>query len=268
MTVRSGRHDDGSVTSAGALTWCVQDRSLGPADDLEYAVTLLRALQDGTLPGPLVRVYRPEPTVSFGQRDVRLPGYGRARQVSRDLGFAPVVRRAGGRAAAYHPGSLVVDHLQAEPDAAFGSRARFRAFADLYRDVLRSTGVDAAVGEIPGEYCPGEFSVHARRPGAGPVKVIGTAQRAVSGAWLFSSSWVIEDHVPVRQVLEGVYEALGLDWDPSTAGAADQVALPGVGGETVTVESVRSALRDALAPAHVVSFEDLLRRVPAPSVVD
>lgn len=261
-------HDAGPLAGAGRLTWCVQDRSLGPAEDLDYAVTLLRAVQEGALPGPLVRVYRPEPTVSFGQRDVRLPDFGRAQQISRSHGFAPVVRRAGGRAAAYHRGSLVVDHLQAEPDAAFGSRARFQAFAGLYTQVLRTAGVDAAVGEIPGEYCPGEFSVHAWRAGAGPVKVIGTAQRAVAGAWLFSSSWVIQDPCPVRQVLEGVYEALGLDWDPRTAGAADQAILPGAGVETATVESVGSALRDALAPAQVVSFDDLLDQVPAPPTVD
>ena len=49
-------HDAGPLAGAGRLTWCVQDRSLGPAEDLDYAVTLLRAVQEGTLPGPLVRV--------------------------------------------------------------------------------------------------------------------------------------------------------------------------------------------------------------------
>lgn len=261
MTGTEG-HDAGPLTGAGRLTWCVQDRSLGPAEDLDYAVRLLRAVQDGTLPGPLVRVYRPEPTVSFGQRDVRLPGFGRAQRISRSHGYEPVVRRAGGRAAAYHRGSLVVDHLQAEPDAAFGSRARFQAFAGLYTQVLRTVGVDAGVGQIPGEYCAGEFSVHARRAGAGPVKVIGTAQRAVAGAWLFSSSWVIQDHRPVQQVLEGVYGALELEWDPGTAGAADQAALPGAGGAAVTVESVLAALQAALSPVHRIGFDELIRLVP------
>ncbi|MEU3845756.1 lipoate--protein ligase family protein [Micrococcus terreus] len=257
--------DDGLPTTRRPLTWCVQDRSLGPAEDLEYSVTLLRAVQSGRLPGPLVRVYRPEPTVAFGQRDVRLPGFEDARSVCTRQGFSPVVRQAGGRAAAYHHGSLVVDHLDAEVDAVIGSRDRFRSFAELYRHVLLDSGVDAAVGEVPGEYCPGEFSVHGRRPDAGPVKLIGTAQRAVSGAWLFSSSWVIQDPVPIHQVLVEVYAALGLDWDPNTAGSADQAPVSGAPAGRTTVEDVRERLRLRLRPHQTVDFEELTRLVPPAS---
>src|SRR5699024_11940627 len=78
-------------------------------------------------------------------------------------GFAPVVRRVGGRAAAYHPGSLVIDHIQPEHDAMFGFRSRFAYFGELLTATLQQLGVDAAVGEIPGEYCAGEYSVHAVR---------------------------------------------------------------------------------------------------------
>lgn len=254
--------DDGLLATRRPLTWCVQDRSLGSAADLEYSVTLLRAVQSGQLPGPFVRAYRPHPTLAFGQRDVRLPGFEQAQQASRARGFTPVVRQAGGRAAAYHHGSLVVDHISAEPDAVSGSRTRFAAFADLYRQVLRDSGVDAAVGEIPGEYCPGEFSVHGRRPERGPVKLIGTAQRAVSGAWLFSSSWVIHDPDPIQQVLVDVYAALELDWTPDTAGSADQASLPESPASAVTVESVRERLRLRLRPHQSMDFDELLQLVP------
>lgn len=270
MTPTAGP-DDGPLTagaslaSASSLTWCEQDRSLGAAEDLDYSVTLLRAVQSGALSGPVVRVYRPEPTVSFGQRDVRLHGYPDAVRACAEHGFAPVVRRAGGRAAAYHHGSIVVDHLDAAPDAMIGSRARFQDFAAAYRKVLRAAGVDAEVGEVPGEYCPGEYSIHARRAGAGPVKVIGTAQRAVSGAWLFSSSWVIEDPEPIRAVLTAVYAALGLDWDPETAGSAHPAPLAGAARGQVTVEAVLEQLRQDTAPDRQIHFAELLAQAPADS---
>ncbi len=54
---------------------------------------------------------------------------------------------------------------------------------------LRGLGVDARVGEVPGEYCPGAYSVNAR----GRVKLIGTAQRLVRGAALLGASVVVGD---------------------------------------------------------------------------
>jgi octanoyl-[GcvH]:protein N-octanoyltransferase len=254
----------------GSLDWVWQERSLGAADDLDYGVTLLRAAQSGRLTDPLVRLYRPWPTVAFGQRDARLPGFEQARQACLDHGFTPVVRRAGGRAAAYHRGSLVVDHVQRDADAMHGFRDRFAGFGELFTDVFRAHGVPAAVGEIPGEYCAGEFSVHTPLPDSpdgaarGPVKLAGTAQRVVKGAWLFSSSLVIEDPEPVRAVLVDVYAALGLDWDSTTAGAASD-AEPGI-----TVETVATGLREAYgsvqsgAHARILDrpWAELLERVP------
>lgn len=231
------------------LDWVRQGTTLGPEADLDFGITLLRAAQAGELTAPLVRLYRPAPTVAFGQRDARLPGFEQARHACLDHGFAPVVRRAGGRAAAYHPGSLVVDHIERDAHAMQGFRERFSAFGALFTEVFRAAGVPAAVGEIPGEYCAGEFSVHTPLPpgpdGAarGPVKLAGTAQRVVKGAWLFSSSLVVEDPAPVRAVLVDVYAALGLDWDPTTAGAASD-ARPGI-----SVETVAAGLREAYAGA-------------------
>ena len=63
-------------------------------------------------------------------------------------------------------------------------------------------GVEAAtVGEVPGEYCPGEYSVN---DGHGH-KLIGTAQRLVPGAWMFSAVVVVSDPDPLRDVLAAVY---------------------------------------------------------------
>ena len=229
-------------TGSSALTVVRQDVSLGAGRDLEFGLELLARARSGGL-GPTLRLYRPAPTVAFGQRDTRLPGFGAAAQACRDHGFEPLVRRAGGRAAAYHRGSLVVDHIEPDADAVAGSKARFGYFGGLFAEALQNVGVQAAVGEIPGEYCPGEFSVHGTdaMDSSRRIKLVGTAQRVVSGAWLFSSVIVVEDSAPIRKVLTDSYAALGLDWDPATAGAANDL-VPGL-----DVAAVEQALLETYA---------------------
>lgn len=240
---------------ASRLEVCKQRVNLGAEADLNHALDLLGDVKAGKQ-ADMLRFYRPEPTVAFGQRDTRLAGFAKAEQAARENDFVPAVRRAGGRAAAYHQGTLIVDHIQREDDAIAGAKARFGFFGDLFAQALQSLGVDAGVGEIPGEYCPGEFSVYGRggaagsgtgglTGGTGPggpgeaassIKLVGTAQRVVAGAWLFSSVIVVENSAPIRKVLVDTYAALGLDWDPATAGAAEDVA-PGL-----TVDDVEAAV--------------------------
>lgn len=208
------------MTTERVLDVYRQEESFGAAEDLQHALELLAAARRGEL-GPSLRIYRPRPTVAFGQRDARLPGFAAAAAACRGLGFEPLVRKAGGRAAAYHQGCLILDHIEPEPNAVAQSLARFAGFAQLLAGALSDAGVQAGVGEIPGEYCPGEYSVHGGTDAR--IKLVGTAQRVVSGAWLFSSVVVVEDSAPLREVLTAVYEALGLDWDPATAGAAEDL---------------------------------------------
>lgn len=251
----------GAAASA-PLTVVRQEQSLGAAEDLDFALRMLDAAKRGEL-GPTLRVYRPLPTVALGQRDARLPGFDDAVRACRAQGFEPLVRKAGGRAAAYHQGCLVVDHVEPGTNAVAGSLARFAAFGDMYASALRRAGADAAVGEIPGEYCPGEFTVHGTTPGGRKIKLVGTAQRVVSGAWLFSSVFVVQDAVPLRQVLDQCYAALGLDWNPDTAGAAEDTG-------TVDLDGVEAALMEAYAargPLDVGDFGTLVRYLhPAATV--
>ena len=105
-------------------------------------------------------------------------------------------------------------------DSLAGMHERFASDAELYADALRRFGIDARVGEVPGESCPGASSVNA----AGRRKLIGAAQRAVRGGWLLSTVVVIDTATRVRRVLESVYAALELEWDPSTVGAVAEEA--------------------------------------------
>lgn len=219
-----------------------------PALDVALPHALLDLLAAGRR-RPVLRCYRPSATVAFGRRDTFLPGFAAAVAATRRHGFTPVIRGAGGRAAAYDDGSLIFDEVM----PADGSQIRERFAEDAGRQAraLQSLGVDARVGEVTGEYCPGEFSVNAR----GRVKLIGAAERIVRGAWLHSSVVVVEGADRLRSVLADVYAALGLDWDPASVGAVGQEA-PGVG-----LEQVRHALlseyetRYALTPAPITSAD-------------
>lgn len=225
---------------AGTLSVVLQEKPLGAAEDLDFALKILNSAKTGRV-SPVLRIYRPVPTMAFGQRDVRLEGFAQAQEASRALGYEPLIRKAGGRAAAYHPGCLVIDHVEPHDDAVAGSRKRFRFFGALLATALQSAGVNAAVGEIPGEYCPGEFSVHGSGPSGPSIKLVGTAQRIVAGAWLFSSVIVVENSAPIRSALIAAYTALELDWDPQTAGAADDL-VPGL-----PVQRVQNSVLNAYA---------------------
>jgi lipoate-protein ligase A len=138
------------------------------------------------------------------------------------------VRLAGGHAAAYDGDSLIYEEITPERDVTAGLHDRFGEVAALLADALDELGVDARVGEIPGEYCPGSYTVSA----AGRIKLVGTAQRAVRGGALVSAFVLVAGGARLRAALVDVYDALELAWDPATAGALADVA-PGISMEDV-----------------------------------
>ena len=226
------------------LTVLREEPSDDPVADLARGIDLLQEVKAGER-GATLRIYRPSPTLAFGQRDVRLPGFELARSAAKRHGFEPVVRKAGGRAAAYHRGTMIIDHLEPAAEAMLGHTGRFQEFGTLFANALRSVGVDAQVGELPGEYCAGEYSVYgtsqpgsplqalSQYDGAASVKLVGTAQRVVTGAWLFTSVLVVENSAPLRAVLDEVYQAMEIPMDPRTVGAVEDL-VPGVSVDSMT----------------------------------
>jgi octanoyl-[GcvH]:protein N-octanoyltransferase len=110
---------------------------------------------------------------------------------------------------------------------------------------LRKLGVDARVGEIPGEYCPGEYSINAR----GRTKLVGVGQRIIKGASHIGGVIVVDGAERIRDVLVPVYDALGLDWEPDTAGSvADEIG-------PVEFEEVVAAIRSELPPLEEAALD-------------
>ena len=111
------------------------------------------------------------------------------------------------------------------------SQLMVRAFASL--------GIDARVGEVPGEYCPGADSVNAR----GERKLMGVGQRLVSRGSHVGGVVVVDGADRVNGVLVPVYRELGLQWRPQATGAVADEA-PGVTWEQVAeaIEAEYAAL--------------------------
>ncbi|RRO20357.1 lipoate--protein ligase family protein [Saccharopolyspora rhizosphaerae] len=231
--------------------------ALGVGGDQAWEVAtahaMLRRISAGES-GPVLRVYRPEArVVAFGRRDSLLPGFPEAVAVARDAGFTPVLRAPGGRAVAYTENSLVVDHAGPDPGRLAGLEERFVGYAELWSDVLAAHGVAALVGAVPGEYCPGAHSVNAR----GRVKLVGTAQRMVRGAWLFSAVAILDDAAVLRPVLTEVYRALELPFDEDSVGSIAEEApgrsLEGFEEALVAAYDARSGLTPSALPEELLT---------------
>lgn len=225
--------------------------------EMAIAQAMMRRVARGDA-GETVRVYVPSgPAVAFGRRDVRLPGFDDAVDVVRRAGFTPCVRAPGGRAVAYTEQALVVDHVSPDPEWPSGLEGRFEDFGSLWVGLLRDLGVDARVGEVPGEYCPGSHSVNAR----GVVKLVGTAQRMVRGAWLFSAVLVVDGAATLRPLLRDVYGALDLPFDDASVGSLSE-EVPGVGLAAVE-EAVLAAYDKRFGLVPGVLSEDLVAEAKA-----
>jgi octanoyl-[GcvH]:protein N-octanoyltransferase len=214
-----------------------------PALDTAVSRAVMHRVAAAEAPETL-RLARPAAVVAFAKRDALAPGYDQALAAARGLGFGAMLRLAGGRAAVFHEGTLELAHAVPDPDAKAGIHARFESTAGLIAAALRELGADARVGEVPGEYCPGRWSVNA----AGARKLAGIGQRVVAGGSHTGAVVVVSGAQRIREVLDPVYRAFDMPWDPAAVGALEEeVRTPGDG--------LWGALRDALLAAYGERYE-------------
>ncbi len=183
-------------------------------------------------------IHVPGREVAFGKHDTLTPGYAAATAAARAAGFAAIERLAGGRAAVFHEGTLAFTWTVPDPSPTAGIHRRFRQITDLLGDAFARLGIAAAVGEVPGEYCPGAYSMS-----VADRKVVGVGQRLTRHAAHIGGVVVVTDANLVNRVLIPVYAHLGIAWDPTTTGALDRTAA------SPTITAVRDAIVASLAAA-------------------
>jgi lipoate-protein ligase A len=185
-----------------------------PALDVAVSHAVLEAVARGEI-GAVLRLYVPGAVVAFGRSDRAHPGYPQAVRAALANGFGAVERLAGGKAAVFHEHTISFALATPQADAKTGIEDRFSEMAGIMVEAFDSLGIDARIGEVPGEYCPGRWSVNV----GGKVKVMGVGQRLVRGAAHVGGVVVVDDGERIRDVLIPVYRALEIDWDPRTTGA-------------------------------------------------
>jgi len=210
-----------------------------PALDTAVSRAVMLRVAAGELPETL-RIARPGAFVAFAKRDAVAPGYDEAVAAARAGGFEAVLRLAGGRAAIFHEDTIELGHARPDREPRAHIHERFRDTAGHIVAALRSLGIDARVGEVAGEYCPGRYSVNAR----GKSKLAGIGQRVVAGGSHTGVVLVVSGEESIRAVLDPVYDALGLPWRPETTGSV-QAEDPALGWEQVA-----AALMDEYARHH------------------
>jgi octanoyl-[GcvH]:protein N-octanoyltransferase len=217
-----------------------------PALDSAISRALLLRVSAGELPETL-RISRPGPALAFGKRDVVGEGYADAVAIARAQGYEPIERLAGGRAAVFHEQTLHLGHTVPDGDPRPRIARRFETTAALHARAFQRLSIDAHVGEVEGEYCPGAHSVNAR----GTVKLMGVAQRVVKDGAHMGVVIVVAGADRIREVLAPVYAALGLEWRPETTGSlADE--RPGL-----TWDAARAALEAEYAELYSLEPAEL-----------
>ena len=223
-----------------------------PAFDAAVSSASLRRVAEGSEPETL-RLYRPDRVVAFGRKDALCRGYPRAVQAAHDQGFATIARLAGGRAAVFHETTLAFAWAIPDREPRQNIQMRFHELASIVCEAFRALGVDARIGEVPGEYCPGAHSVNAR----GERKLMGVAQRVLLRASHVGGVVVVANAERVRAVLEPVYAALELPWSPETTGSLqDEVG-------SITLEEAEKVLLEAFARRHELTPA----AIPAPTLL-
>ncbi|WP_235019780.1 lipoate--protein ligase family protein [Natrialba sp. INN-245] len=207
-----------------------------------------RLLEVAAAGDPAARVWVPHRQVAFGRRDAGTDGYSRALEAARARGFPAVERAVGGRAVAYD-GETTIAFARAEPVADFrrGIDDRYERTTAAIERALGDVGLEPRRGEPDGAFCPGSHSLSIAAPsGAGDgnsrsAKVVGIAQRVRQQAAVTAGIVVVDGGNELVGVLEDVYGALGLTFDPDAVGALADA------GVDVGPETVRAALETALA---------------------
>ena len=191
-----------------------------------------------------VRVWRPHRQVAFGPRDYNADGYDDAAAAARGHDYAVHERDVGGRPVAYTGDTLAFARIEPVDDGRTDLEGRYAAVRVDVRDALADLGVDAEPGEPDRAFCPGQYSLQA----AGG-KLVGIAQRVTGDAALVAGILVVDGHEEIAAVLEPVYEALEIAFDPDSVGSVERA-----GGRVDPVDIILR-VEDALVGDHLGSVE-------------
>ncbi len=148
-----------------------------PGVDTALSQLILDRVSAGDMPATM-RLYVPGREVAFGKRDTVTAQYPAAVTAADDAGFRAVERLAGGRAAVFTEDTIAFSLAVPDADPRSTIYERFGDISEVMVAAFKRLGISSEVGEIPGEYCAGEFSVHHDHR----FKLMGVGQRLAKNA--------------------------------------------------------------------------------------
>jgi octanoyl-[GcvH]:protein N-octanoyltransferase len=221
--------------------------------DTAVSHAMLRRVATETV-GESLRLYVPENALLFSSLDARRPGFARALALAEQAGFPSVIRLAGGQAAVFLEESVAFAWAVPDPEAHLHIRRRFEDLSAWVVASLRRLGLDARVGPVAGEYCPGQYSVNL----GGRIKVMGVGQRVIKGGAHVGGVITIGRTDLLRDILVPIYQALDIEFRPETAGGiSDFDPLLGPEDVIAAMSENLSELGYRLEPTH---FDMSIRR--------
>jgi lipoate-protein ligase A len=214
---------------------------------------MLRRVAAGSI-GESLRLYVPDNVLLFSSLDVRQSGFARAVVLAEQAGFPSVIRLAGGKAAVFLEESIAFAWAVPDPEAHLHIRRRFEDLSAWVVTSLRQLGLDARVGPVSGEYCPGEYSVNI----GGHTKVMGVGQRVIRGGAHVGGVITVGRTELLREVLVPIYQALDLEFRPETAGGISDLD-PSLGPEEI-ITAMGEVLCESGYFVEPSSFDASIRR--------
>ena len=167
----------------------------------------------------ILRFRRPWPTAAFSPQDTTHPNYERVKDMARARGFAPIERGTGGRLTMFDQHALAITIIAPHPEPHQHTMKRYDIFSGVIAAALMKLGIDARLGELPNEYCPGKFSINA----GGRVKLVGIAQRMNRRGFQMGAIIAVERSEEACAAIAEAYREMGLPFDPASYGAISEL---------------------------------------------
>lgn len=205
-----------------------------PAEYAEWVRQRLSDLQPGE--DAILRFRTPRPTAAFSPQDASHISYEQAKAVALGHGFEPVERGTGGRLTMFDEHALAITLIWPHADPHLHMMQRYEIFSGAIAGALAKLGIDARVGELPNEYCPGKFSINS----AGQVKLVGIAQRMNRRCFQMGAIIAVDRSDKACAGIAEAYRTMALPFDPDTYGGIRDTA------PNVTYDDVRSSMISAI----------------------
>ena len=206
----------------------------------DYAAWVKQQLT-GLRPGDqaILRFRRPRPTAAFSPQDTTHPDYIQVKEQARTRGFEPIERGTGGKLTLFDEHALGITIIAPHAAPHQHMMKRYEILSVAIATALHNLGIDARVGELPNEYCPGKYSVNAE----GRIKLVGLAQRMNQRCLQMGAIISVTRSDKASAGIAEAYRALGLNFDPKTYGAIADLQ------PSLTYADVRSALMESVIAA-------------------